>query len=91
MVPTPQSIGRAPAGGGVLREKGCGVRILRRAGREVTVDFVDDIDGTEAGETVKFELDGSKYEIDLSGPNASELRQALSPYVDRARADRGVF
>jgi len=55
---------------------------------EVIVSLVDDFDGTEAAETVKFALDGKTYEIDLSKANANELRRSLRPYVDRARGAR---
>jgi hypothetical protein len=55
---------------------------------EVTVSLIDDFDGSEAAETVKFSLDGKSYEIDLSKPNASELRRTLRPYIDRSRAAR---
>ena len=55
---------------------------------EVTVALVDDFDGTEAAETVKFALDGKNFEIDLSKSNANELRRTLRPYVDRARGAR---
>jgi len=55
---------------------------------EVTVALIDDFDGTEAAETVKFALDGKNFEIDLSKSNASELRRTLRPYVDRARGAR---
>ena len=43
--------------------------------------LVDDIDGGEADETVKFSLDGVQYEIDLSKKNASKLRDAFAPYL----------
>jgi hypothetical protein len=43
--------------------------------------LVDDLDGGDAEETVKFALDGIQYEIDLSAKNASKLREALSPYL----------
>jgi hypothetical protein len=43
--------------------------------------LIDDLDQGEADETVKFGLDGVQYEIDLSGKNASKLRDALDPYV----------
>lgn len=46
------------------------------------VQLVDDLDGTEAHETIKFGLDGLSYEIDLSNKNAAKLRTALAPYVD---------
>jgi len=55
---------------------------------ELTVSLIDDFDGTEAAETVKFALDGKNYEIDLSKPNASELRRTLRPYIDRSRTAR---
>lgn len=53
--------------------------------QKVQVLLVDDLDGGEAEETVQFAVDGSAYEIDLSGKNASKLREALAPYVDVAR------
>ena len=43
--------------------------------------LVDDIDGGDADETVKFALDGVQYEIDLSKKNASKLRDAFSPFL----------
>jgi hypothetical protein len=46
------------------------------------VQLVDDLDGSEAHETVKFGLDGFMYEIDLSNKNAAKLRNALQPYVE---------
>jgi Lsr2 len=55
---------------------------------EVTVSLIDDFDGTEASETVKFALDGKAYEIDLSKANANELRRTLRPYIERSRAAR---
>jgi hypothetical protein len=60
------------------------MRIMRRSGREITIDLVDDLDGTVASETVNFEVDGQNYEIDLSRENAEEFRLALRPYLDRA-------
>ena len=53
--------------------------------QKVQVLLVDDLDGGEASETVTFALDGSNYEIDLSGKNASELRDAFAKYVGAAR------
>jgi hypothetical protein len=47
------------------------------------VQLVDDLDGSEAHETVRFGLDGQMYEIDLSNKNAAKLRAALQPYVER--------
>jgi hypothetical protein len=47
--------------------------------------FIDDIDGGEAEGTIRFGLDGSEYEIDLSTRHSSELRSALDKYVSHAR------
>jgi hypothetical protein len=57
---------------------------------EVTVSLIDDFDGSEASETVKFAIDGKTYEIDLSKSNATELRRTLRPYIDRSRTARRV-
>ncbi|WP_247827697.1 histone-like nucleoid-structuring protein Lsr2 [Arthrobacter antioxidans] len=53
--------------------------------QKVKIILIDDIDGGEAEETVRFGLDGVQYEIDLSETHASELRSALSDYVGAAR------
>ena len=57
--------------------------------KTVIVKLSDDIDGSDADETVWFALDGKTYEIDLSASNASKLRGALTPYIEKARADGG--
>ena len=53
--------------------------------KKVQVTLVDDIDGSEAVETVSFAVDGTSYEIDLSKANAKKLRDALATYVASAR------
>jgi len=57
--------------------------------QKVITQLVDDIDGSVladgAGETVRFSLDGTSYEIDLGQKNADKLRAAVRPYVDAAR------
>ena len=57
--------------------------------QKVNIVLVDDLDGTEATETVTFGLDGTTYEIDLNDANASALREALSGYVGHARKVTG--
>jgi hypothetical protein len=47
--------------------------------------FVDDLDGSGAEGTIRFGLDGTHYEIDLSAVHAEELRSALAPYVRAGR------
>jgi hypothetical protein len=49
----------------------------------------DDVDGSDASQTVSFALDGATYEIDLSDKNASALRDSLSPWIAPARRLRG--
>ena len=53
--------------------------------QKVQVLLVDDLDGGEASETVSFALDGNNYEIDLSGKNATEMRDSFAKYVGAAR------
>jgi hypothetical protein len=53
--------------------------------KKTVVQWVDDIDGTAASETVTFTIDGSRYEIDLSEKNAAKLRNAMSGWIDASR------
>ena len=53
--------------------------------QKVHIVLVDDLDGSEATESVSFGLDGTSYEIDLNDANAAALREALSGYVGHAR------
>ncbi|MFC5286812.1 Lsr2 family protein [Actinokineospora guangxiensis] len=57
--------------------------------QKVTVSLVDDIDGSEAEESVEFAIDGATYQIDLSSKNADRLRSALADFVDHARRSGG--
>jgi hypothetical protein len=47
--------------------------------------FIDDLDGSEAEATVRFGLDGTHYEIDLSAAHARELRDTLARYTTAGR------
>ncbi len=58
--------------------------------QEVIEKLIDDLDGSEATETVTFGLDGTTYEIDLNKKNAAALREALEPYVKAARKGRST-
>lgn len=53
--------------------------------QKVHIVLEDDIDGSEADETVSFALDGTAYEIDLNTANAAKLREALAPYIGHGR------
>jgi hypothetical protein len=57
--------------------------------QRVNVVLVDDIDGSDATETVSFALDGVDYEIDLSDEHAGDLRNAVSLYIGHARRTGG--
>lgn len=57
--------------------------------QRVNIVLEDDLDGTDADETVTFGLDGVTYEIDLSSENAARLRDALAPFVGHARRAAG--
>jgi hypothetical protein len=49
------------------------------------IELIDDLDGSEATETVRFALDGHEYQIDLGDRNADELRGELTRFVEAAR------
>lgn len=51
--------------------------------------LIDDIDESEATETVQFGLDGATYEIDLNDANAAKLRDAMATWIGAARRSGG--
>lgn len=53
------------------------------------VQLIDDLDGTEADETVAFGLDGADYVIDLTTEHAEDLRARLGEYAAHARRASG--
>ncbi len=53
--------------------------------QKVHIVLIDDIDQSDAEETVSFGLDGKEFAIDLNKKNARSLRDALAPYVAHAR------
>ena len=56
--------------------------------QRVNVLLEDDLDGGAAVETVKFALDGRRYEIDLNAGNAAHLRADIATWVSYARPAR---
>jgi hypothetical protein len=46
--------------------------------RKIQTVFIDELDGSEAEDTVRFGLDGTDYEIDLNAERARALRDALT-------------
>ncbi|MFC6704132.1 histone-like nucleoid-structuring protein Lsr2 [Flexivirga alba] len=57
--------------------------------QRVQILLEDDLDGSEASETVNFSLDGKSYEIDLSAANSAQLRDDFAKWTGHARPVRG--
>jgi hypothetical protein len=57
--------------------------------RRVVTLLEDDFDGSTAGETISFALDGVEYAIDLNDAHAHELREVFSRYTKAARRTGG--
>ena len=57
--------------------------------QRMTVEMTDDIDGSEAAETIAFRVDGTSDEIDLSKKNASKMRRDFGRYIEHARRATG--
>jgi hypothetical protein len=49
------------------------------------VVLIDDLDGSDGDETLRYTFDGQEYEIDLSEKNAEKFRAVLEPYIDKSR------
>jgi hypothetical protein len=47
--------------------------------------LIDDLDGSDAAETIAFSLDGVTYEMELSADNAQNLRETLAGFTKAAR------
>ncbi len=52
---------------------------------KTTVVLIDDLDGSEATDTINFGLDGVDFEIDLNDEHAGQIREALSMWIGHAR------
>ena len=53
--------------------------------QKTQVTLIDDLDGSQADETLRFSIGRDTYEIDLNKANAKKLRDALAVYVNSAR------
>jgi hypothetical protein len=58
--------------------------------QKIQVLFTDDIDGGQAEGTVRFAIDGTDYEIDLSAAHNEELRGIFTNYIAHARKAGGT-
>jgi hypothetical protein len=57
--------------------------------KQTTVQLIDDIDGTEASQTIQFAIGGITYSIDLNDNNADEFDETFAPYIAVARRETG--
>lgn len=57
--------------------------------QKTVVELIDDLDGSEASQSLSFSLDGVDYEIDLNDQNAEELRSSLAKFAEAARRTGG--
>ena len=53
--------------------------------QKVTVELEGDLVGGPAGETVRFAIEGTEDEVELSAKNAAAFRKQLAPYIEHAR------
>lgn len=53
--------------------------------QKVQVLLTDDLDGSEATQTVRFAWSGIEYEIDLNDKNHAAFEKAVGKYVDASR------
>lgn len=63
-------------------------RHTKTVAKKVSVELVDDIDGSVigegSGETIEFSVNGVEYVIDLKAKNATEFHRKLDYYIDHA-------
>ncbi len=52
--------------------------------KQTVIHMTDDLDGSEATQTVEFSYRGKSYSIDLNDANASDFDDALAPYITAA-------
>lgn len=56
--------------------------------QKVSVELIDDLDGSPADQTISYAFDGKEYEIDLSDENVTKFRNALEPFISASRSGR---
>jgi hypothetical protein len=58
--------------------------------QKIETILIDDLDGSEAQNTVRFGFGGAEYEIDLSAAHADELRRKLDTFISAGRKMNGT-
>lgn len=57
--------------------------------QQVKITLTDDIDGSEASQTISFSFNEKAFEIDLNDDHAEQLREALEPFMKAGRSFKG--
>ncbi len=52
--------------------------------------LIDDLDGSDATQTIEFAYKGKSYTLDLNDNNASDFEDALAPYIAAAAKAGGA-
>jgi hypothetical protein len=52
--------------------------------KQTVIQMTDDLDGSEATQSIDFSVRGKSYTIDLNDSNASDFDDALAPYIAAA-------
>ena len=53
--------------------------------KQTIVQMTDDLDGSEATQSIEFTVRGKSYTIDLNDSNAADFDDALAPYIAAAQ------
>jgi Lsr2 len=53
--------------------------------QKIVTMLTDDVDGSEASESLSFTWEGHEYRIDLNEKNADKFRKAMAPYLASAQ------
>jgi len=57
--------------------------------QKTQVILTDDLDGSEATQTVTFAFQGTSYEIDLNDEHASSIEESFAEWISNARKTAG--
>ncbi len=58
--------------------------------KQTVIQMTDDLDGSEATQSIEFSFRGKSYTIDLNDSNAADFDDALAPYIAAAEKSGGV-
>src|SRR5512135_1616350 len=53
--------------------------------RQAYTRLIDDLDGSDAADTVRFGYEGNEYEVDLCGEHLDSFEDFLAPYIEHGR------